>query len=125
MAAAGGIDTDFTKITWKQQPTLPSLPVPALADTMKRYLKSCEPLYSAEELAHTKAVVADFLKTSGPELQAIIEDKAATERNWVSESLNLECSTAVCATYLHDHTHRAWSIRLLTRNPHLATQPSQ
>ena len=83
MAAASGIDTDTSKLTWKHQPELPSLPVPTLADTMRRYLRSCEPLYSADELAHTKAVVSDFLKTSGPELQALLEDKAATERNWV------------------------------------------
>jgi len=83
MAAAGSIDSNASKPTWKHQPKLPSLPVPALADTMKRYLRSCEPLYTADELAHTKAVVADFMKSDGPELQAIIEDKAATERNWV------------------------------------------
>ena len=72
-----------TKVLWEHDSSLPSLPVPKLEDTMAQYLKSCEPLLTEEEFKHTKAVVGNFLRGSGPELQAVLEDKAESERNWV------------------------------------------
>ena len=82
-AAATGDGSASKQSLWQYQDDLPSLPVPALEDTMRRFLKSAEVFLSPEELQHTKAVIADFQRTRGPELQAILEDRASDSRNWV------------------------------------------
>ena len=83
-------------------------PVPTLEDTCARYLDSVRPLLSETELQHTEAVVAEvrhiglsapdrsathtfeprlvqFSKEGGVghKLQALLEARAATERNWI------------------------------------------
>ncbi len=69
------------------QEELPPLPLPALSDTLDRYLQSVKPLLSAEEFAHTQAVVADFGREGGEgeALQCFLEEKAESERNWMEE----------------------------------------
>ena len=83
MAAASPAGGAGEKVLWQYQDDLPSLPVPKLEDTMRRFLRSAEVFLSPEELQHTKAVIHEFQKSSGPELQAILEDKASDSRNWV------------------------------------------
>ena len=83
MAAASAAGGSGEKVLWQYQDDLPSLPVPKLEDTMRRFLRSAEVFLSPDELQHTKAVIADFQRTAGPELQAILEDKASDSRNWV------------------------------------------
>jgi len=55
----------------QHQSKLPKIPVPTLKDTLQRYLVAIEPLVSAEQLAKTKHVVADFESNPawGPYLQ--------------------------------------------------------
>ncbi|RLN60697.1 hypothetical protein BBJ29_005983 [Phytophthora kernoviae] len=69
----------------QHQDELPSLPLPPLEQTLEQYIQSCEPLLSPSELDHTKAVCHDFLHGVGPQLQAILQERADTERNWIEE----------------------------------------
>ncbi|KOO34715.1 carnitine o-acetyltransferase [Chrysochromulina tobinii] len=69
------------------QAELPPLPLPALSDTLARYLKAVKPLLTETEYTHTRAVVADFGRESGDgmALQTFLEEKADSERNWMEE----------------------------------------
>ncbi|TDH74039.1 hypothetical protein CCR75_009000 [Bremia lactucae] len=75
----------ITERTMQFQDELPSLPLPSLEQTLNTYVKSCEPLLSSSELDHTMAVCHDFLHGVGPQLQAILQERADTERNWIEE----------------------------------------
>jgi len=44
---------------------LPALPVPPLQQSFDKYLRTIVPLVSADELANTKALVAEFLRPGG------------------------------------------------------------
>ena len=61
--------------TAAHQATVPRLPLPALSDTMQRYLDSVRPLATPAEFAATKACVADFLAGPGPRLQAELKER--------------------------------------------------
>lgn len=67
------------------QQELPPLPLPALSDTLERYLSSVKPVLNEAEFAHTSAVVAEFGREDGEgeALQTFLEDKAESERNWM------------------------------------------
>uniref|UniRef100_K3WLZ3 Choline/carnitine acyltransferase domain-containing protein n=1 Tax=Globisporangium ultimum (strain ATCC 200006 / CBS 805.95 / DAOM BR144) TaxID=431595 RepID=K3WLZ3_GLOUD len=71
--------------TFQYQDELPSLPLPSLEETLTKYVKSVEPLLTAQELEHTKAVCHDFLNGVGPQLQSILQERADSERNWLEE----------------------------------------
>lgn len=51
---------------------LPSLPVPKLGDTLKKYLLTVRPFLSDDEYARTTALVRDFEKGQGQQLQVCI-----------------------------------------------------
>ncbi|KAI9913107.1 hypothetical protein PsorP6_004917 [Peronosclerospora sorghi] len=74
-----------TERTMQYQDELPSLPLPPLEQTIEQYVRSCEPLLTPTELEHTKAVCHDFLHGVGPQLQAILQERADSERNWIEE----------------------------------------
>lgn len=74
------------KITYAHQDDLPSLPLPSLEDTLAKLLRSTKPFLTAEEFEHTEAVIEDFKNGAGRELHAILEDRAASSRNWVCVS---------------------------------------
>jgi hypothetical protein len=67
------------------QEELGPLPLPALSETCERYLRSVRPLLTDAEYAHTEAVVSDFQHGEGEALQAMLEEKAQNERNWMEE----------------------------------------
>ncbi|CAI5743269.1 unnamed protein product [Peronospora destructor] len=71
--------------TMQYQDELPPLPLPPLEQTLEQYAQSCEPLLTTGELEHTKAVCHDFLHGVGPQLQAILQERADSERNWIEE----------------------------------------
>lgn len=74
------------------QDSLPRLPVPALEDTAKRYLKSLHPLLSEIEFDHSKKAVAEFIKPGGvgdklqEKLVALREDP--NTKNWIYDWWN-------------------------------------
>jgi carnitine O-acetyltransferase len=45
---------------------LPSLPLPSLEETSRRFIEWCEPLLDADELAATKNALASFVRKGGP-----------------------------------------------------------
>ncbi|POR36628.1 Carnitine O-acetyltransferase, mitochondrial [Tolypocladium paradoxum] len=74
------------------QDSLPRLPVPALEETAKRYLKSLHPLLSPAEYEASKAAVARFVKPggAGPRLQdkLLAKRQDPATRNWIYEWWN-------------------------------------
>jgi hypothetical protein len=65
---------------------LPSLPVPPLSETLKRWLSSLEPILDEKDFAEARASAAE-LETSpeGRRLQRLLEERAACSRNWLSD----------------------------------------
>jgi hypothetical protein len=73
-------------LTFSFQSAMPRLPVPALADTMKRYLRTVKPLLSEDEYAKTEKEARDFMKsTSAKKCQAILHMKSWLAGNYVSD----------------------------------------
>ncbi|RIA85327.1 acyltransferase ChoActase/COT/CPT [Glomus cerebriforme] len=71
---------------------LPKLPVPALKDTLEKYLKSVRPLIDSKEYAKTEAAVVEFQKPGGigEELQKRLLAKANNPNviNWLEDWWN-------------------------------------
>lgn len=74
------------------QESLPRLPVPALAETAARYVKSIHPLLSPVEFAASKKAVDDFIKPGGvgEKLQSklIAKREDPKTKNWIYEWWN-------------------------------------
>ncbi|KAJ2742057.1 Carnitine O-acetyltransferase mitochondrial [Coemansia sp. BCRC 34301] len=73
------------------QAQLPRLPVPALSETLPKYLRTIEPLLSKEAYAQSKQVVEEFAQSAqGQELQRRLEMRAAKpgRANWLEEWWN-------------------------------------
>ncbi|CAF3415005.1 unnamed protein product [Rotaria sp. Silwood1] len=60
------------------------LPVPTLAETARKYLKTVAPLLSNDEFSETKKIVEQFQQESEP-LQELLLKRAQTEENWLSQ----------------------------------------
>ena len=73
-------------LTYSFQNAMPRLPVPALKDTITRYLTTVEPLLSADEYAKTKKEAHEFLASGGAKkCQAILVLKSWFAGNYVSD----------------------------------------
>jgi carnitine O-acetyltransferase len=70
--------------TFSLQYSLPHLPVPALEQTLKKYLDTCRPLLTDEEYNNTVQIVDRFKHKEAPALQKLLEEKAQNEINWLS-----------------------------------------
>uniref|UniRef100_A0A646QE80 CarnOAT n=1 Tax=Hemiscolopendra marginata TaxID=943146 RepID=A0A646QE80_9MYRI len=66
---------------------LPKLPVPPLQHTLQKYLRTVNPLVTEEEFQQTEALVKEFGSPKGPgeKLQKLLEMKAKTTENWLSD----------------------------------------
>ncbi|KAI3358097.1 hypothetical protein L3Q82_003105 [Scortum barcoo] len=66
--------------------SVPSQPVPPLAQTLQGYLRALEPLLPPEELSHTRRMVQDFGRPGGlgAELQEELERRARHTKNWIT-----------------------------------------
>lgn len=67
------------------QTALPSLPVPALKDTCRRYLEAAQAVQSDSTFKHTQALVQDFLSSVGPKLQRYLVLKSWYADNYVTD----------------------------------------
>lgn len=75
----------FKGETYKFQDRLPSLPVPSLASTQQRYLKSIKPFVTSEaQYKEHETLVEDFFNTQAPVLQERLTALQAKSRNWLS-----------------------------------------
>lgn len=66
---------------------LPRLPVPALEDTLEKYLKTVKPLVTDEEFAVTEEIVKKFSAPDaiGATLQKKLLERARNTENWLSD----------------------------------------
>ncbi|KAJ2811595.1 hypothetical protein H4S07_001960, partial [Coemansia furcata] len=74
--------------TFANQHRLPRLPVPALSDTVARYLRSVRPLLPAAEYASTERAASIFIKDGelGPELQRrLLKVDAEAPHSWLED----------------------------------------
>ncbi|KAF7245500.1 Carnitine O-palmitoyltransferase 1, liver isoform [Varanus komodoensis] len=67
------------------QTSLPRLPVPAVKDTVNRYLESVRPLMNDEEFTRMEALGKDFSVNLGPKLQWYLKVKSWWATNYVSD----------------------------------------
>lgn len=63
--------------------TLPSLPLPDLDKTLSRYYESLKPFASPDELRNSQIVIDDFRKGVGSKLHKSLQERAATQKNWL------------------------------------------
>ncbi|XP_018418304.1 PREDICTED: carnitine O-palmitoyltransferase 1, liver isoform-like isoform X2 [Nanorana parkeri] len=74
-----------TPMLYSYQASLPRLPVPAVRDTMQRYLESVRPLMNDEEFKRMTALAKDFEVKLGPKLQWYLKLKSWWASNYVSD----------------------------------------
>uniref|UniRef100_G3VL18 carnitine O-palmitoyltransferase n=1 Tax=Sarcophilus harrisii TaxID=9305 RepID=G3VL18_SARHA len=67
------------------QTSLPRLPVPAVKDTVNRYLESVQPLLNKEDFKRMKGLAEDFSINLGPRLQWYLKLKSWWATNYVSD----------------------------------------
>nr|CAG4645461.1 EOG090X04D9 [Lynceus sp. MCZ IZ 141354] len=79
----------FVKLTWPQlysfQGSLPSLPVPTLKETRRRYLLSVRPLCNDEQYARMERLSDEFFNGIGRKLQRYLYLKRLWSTNYVSD----------------------------------------
>uniref|UniRef100_A0AAA9SDI4 Peroxisomal carnitine O-octanoyltransferase n=1 Tax=Bos taurus TaxID=9913 RepID=A0AAA9SDI4_BOVIN len=71
--------------TFQYQDSLPSLPVPSLEESLKKYLESVKPFANEEEYKNTEAIVWKFQNGIGEKLQQKLLQRAKGRRNWLEE----------------------------------------
>lgn len=73
----------------RYETSLPKLPVPSLAETAAKYLKSVRPLLSPQDFATTESAVKEFVKSGGigEKLQSKLLQRAQDPqcKNWLAE----------------------------------------
>lgn len=69
--------------TFSFDDNLPSLPVPHLDNTLKKYLDSVYPFLTELEFQQTTKIVEDFRNGIGKVLQFHLMERAKNHRNWV------------------------------------------
>lgn len=72
-------------LLYSYQGSLPNLPVPAVKDTVKRYLESVRPLMTDSEFERMATLARDFELTLGSRLQWYLKLKALWASNYVSD----------------------------------------
>nr|XP_056719890.1 carnitine O-palmitoyltransferase 1, brain isoform [Euleptes europaea] len=70
---------------YSYQASLPRLPVPAIKDTVRRYLESVRPLMTDDEFQRMTCLVRDFERSLGPRLQWYLKLKSWWASNYVSD----------------------------------------
>ncbi|KAJ2608355.1 hypothetical protein H4S08_004481 [Coemansia sp. RSA 1365] len=72
--------------TFARQAQLPRLPLPALEDTVARYVRSVKPLLNSTQLAHTERAASEFVGGLGPELQKRLREvDARANGSWLED----------------------------------------
>ncbi|NWS60128.1 OCTC octanoyltransferase, partial [Chunga burmeisteri] len=71
--------------TFQYQDSLPSLPVPSLAESLSKYLDAVKPFLNQEEYQRTEDIVKKFENGIGKELHRKLLERAKTRRNWLED----------------------------------------
>ncbi|KGL74428.1 Peroxisomal carnitine O-octanoyltransferase, partial [Tinamus guttatus] len=71
--------------TFQYQDSLPPLPVPALEESLKKYLDAVKPFLNQEEYLRTEHIVKNFENGIGKELHQKLLERAKSRRNWLEE----------------------------------------
>ncbi len=71
--------------TFALQSSMPHLPVPALRDTVRKYLKSVVPLLSSDDYERIERAANQFLVKDGPKLQILLTLRSWLATNWLEE----------------------------------------
>ncbi|XP_054420077.1 peroxisomal carnitine O-octanoyltransferase isoform X2 [Pteronotus mesoamericanus] len=71
--------------TFQYQDSLPSLPVPPLEESLKKYLESVKPFATKEEYKKTEEIVQKFQNGIGKKLHQKLLERAKGKRNWLEE----------------------------------------
>ncbi|XP_020033970.2 peroxisomal carnitine O-octanoyltransferase isoform X1 [Castor canadensis] len=71
--------------TFQYQDSLPSLPVPSLEESLKKYLESVKPFANDEEYKKTEEIVKKFQNGVGEKLHQKLLERAKGKRNWLEE----------------------------------------
>ncbi|XP_021529909.1 peroxisomal carnitine O-octanoyltransferase isoform X2 [Aotus nancymaae] len=71
--------------TFQYQDSLPSLPVPSLEESLKKYLESVKPFANEEEYKKTEEIVHKFQSGIGEKLHQKLLERAKGKRNWLEE----------------------------------------
>lgn len=71
--------------TFQYQDSLPSLPVPSLEESLKKYLESVKPFANEEEYKKTEEIVQKFQNGLGEKLHQKLLERAKRKRNWLEE----------------------------------------
>lgn len=72
-------------ITFAAQDKLPSLPIPDLESTCKKYLMSLKPLQTPKEHHDSEVAAREFLKSDGPDLQEKLKKYASGKANYIEQ----------------------------------------
>jgi len=72
-------------VTYAAQDKLAKLPIPDLEASCKRYVSALEPLQSRREHQDTKAAVAEFLRSEGPELHERLKKYATGKSSYIEQ----------------------------------------
>ncbi|CAH1788913.1 unnamed protein product [Owenia fusiformis] len=71
--------------TFQYDEGLPSLPIPKLEQTLKKYLESVKPFVTEEEFRQTEFIVQQFGSGIGKTLHKKLLEKANHSRNWLEK----------------------------------------
>ncbi|KAF9653617.1 acyltransferase ChoActase/COT/CPT [Thelephora ganbajun] len=71
--------------TFEASENLPTLPIPPLEDTCRRYLRALEGLQEPDEHVRTKKAVEEFLNGDGPQIQARLKSWAANKASYIED----------------------------------------
>ncbi|XP_003964428.1 carnitine O-palmitoyltransferase 1, liver isoform [Takifugu rubripes] len=80
-----GLLSSRKPLLYSYQTSLPHLPVPAIKDTLSRYLRSVRPLLNDLEYKRMSELASDFEKNLGNRLQRYLKLKALWATNYVSD----------------------------------------
>jgi carnitine O-palmitoyltransferase 1 len=69
---------------YSYQSVLPTLPLPSLDDTLRKYLRSVRPLYNDKEYKRVEALAEEFKQTIGRKLQRYLWLKWLISTNYVN-----------------------------------------
>uniref|UniRef100_A0A8P0SWL3 Peroxisomal carnitine O-octanoyltransferase n=1 Tax=Canis lupus familiaris TaxID=9615 RepID=A0A8P0SWL3_CANLF len=75
--------------TFQYQDSLPSLPVPSLEESLKKYLESVKPFANKEEYKKTEGIVQKFQDGIGRKLHQKLLERAKGKRNWPNYFCNM------------------------------------